>query len=302
MNDEKIQHVSDTAFWVATYRALETEREDALFRDPAAALLTGERGQRLARSMRATAKYSSWSVIIRTVLIDELLLQLIREGCTTVINLGAGLDTRPYRLDLPPEIRWVEVDFPDVIALKEERLRDQAPRCRLERIAADLSDASARRALLARLASGGQRAVVLTEGVIPYLTEELVTELARDLSSHPAFRYWIGEYYAPELYPRFQAASFRKKLGGAPFRFYPKDWFSVFEACGWRRREMRYLYDVGEKVGRRFPLPGPFALLRRFFEPKSLAPKLRMQAYLVWEQATPSTPPPAAPDSARTSG
>jgi O-methyltransferase involved in polyketide biosynthesis len=46
----EIEHVTDTAFWVASYRALESERPDALFRDPLAGLLSGEKGKQIARS------------------------------------------------------------------------------------------------------------------------------------------------------------------------------------------------------------------------------------------------------------
>jgi O-methyltransferase involved in polyketide biosynthesis len=46
---------------------------------------------------------------------------------------------------LPKSLRWVEVDYPHVIELKEDRLADEEPRCRLDRIKLDLTDRSARR-------------------------------------------------------------------------------------------------------------------------------------------------------------
>ncbi|MDE3110116.1 MAG: class I SAM-dependent methyltransferase, partial [Acidobacteriota bacterium] len=46
-----MQHVSDTAFWVAHYRAIEGERPDALFHDPLAGVLAGERGRNIAEHM-----------------------------------------------------------------------------------------------------------------------------------------------------------------------------------------------------------------------------------------------------------
>jgi len=58
---EQIQHVSDTALWVAGCRAIETERPDALFRDPLAVSLAGERGLQIATTMR-NAKGMIWSV------------------------------------------------------------------------------------------------------------------------------------------------------------------------------------------------------------------------------------------------
>lgn len=46
-----IRNISDTALWAAVYRAYETEREDALFQDPYARRLAGERGERIADSI-----------------------------------------------------------------------------------------------------------------------------------------------------------------------------------------------------------------------------------------------------------
>ena len=76
---------------------------------------------------------------------------------TTVLCLGAGLDTRPYRLALPSALVWIEVDFPATIAYKEEHLQGEVPHCRLERSGVDLADSGARRELLARIAERAGR-------------------------------------------------------------------------------------------------------------------------------------------------
>jgi Leucine carboxyl methyltransferase len=64
-----------------------------------------------------------------------------------VVNLAAGLDTRPYRMDLPSSRLWVEVDLPDLLDYKEEVLKSESPRCRLERVRLDLSNCDASRGL-----------------------------------------------------------------------------------------------------------------------------------------------------------
>ena len=51
MTDSTIHNVSDTALWVAIFRARETEREDAIFSDPYARVLAGERGEEIAKAM-----------------------------------------------------------------------------------------------------------------------------------------------------------------------------------------------------------------------------------------------------------
>jgi len=119
---ESLRDISDTARWVAVYRARENERADALFRDPLARRLAGERGEEIARSLKRQDRHE-WAFNTRTYVFDELLRDELANGADMVINLAAGLDARPYRLDLPPSLQWIEVDLPPLIAYKEEVLR-----------------------------------------------------------------------------------------------------------------------------------------------------------------------------------
>ena len=57
-NSILINDVSDTSFWVAYYRAKETQRTDALFQDRFAQLLIGERGERIAKHMAGISRYT----------------------------------------------------------------------------------------------------------------------------------------------------------------------------------------------------------------------------------------------------
>src|ERR1700738_2085835 len=101
-----IRNVSDTARWVAVYRAQETERPDPIFRDPFARRLAGERGEQIARMMPLGGG-NAWSMITRTYLIDRLITAELRRGADMVVNLAAGLDSRPYRMQLSPSLRWI---------------------------------------------------------------------------------------------------------------------------------------------------------------------------------------------------
>src|SRR6058998_4302733 len=135
---------------------MESERPDALFRDPYARKLAGERGERIVASMRR-GRAMAWPMIVRTAVLDELILRAIeRDGVDTVLNLAAGLDTRPYRLPLARSLRWVEVDFPDVIAYKKEQLAGERPACALEQLGVDLTDPARRRALFAQIGVGAR--------------------------------------------------------------------------------------------------------------------------------------------------
>ncbi len=102
--EPSIRDVSDTALWVAVYRAMETERPDALFRDPFARRMAGARGKMIAASI-PFRHAMAWSIIVRTAVIDEVILRCVAQGVRSVLNLGAGLDTRAFRLPLPPSLR-----------------------------------------------------------------------------------------------------------------------------------------------------------------------------------------------------
>src|SRR5256885_9231682 len=105
-----IENISDTARWVAAFRAGETERPDALFHDPFARRLAGERGYELARKLRG-GQMVALAMAVRTRVIDEMLTEAIAAGADTVVNLAAGLDTRPYRMELPRALKWIEADL-----------------------------------------------------------------------------------------------------------------------------------------------------------------------------------------------
>src|SRR5262245_13289490 len=106
-DDQTIGDVSDTALCVAVYRAEESERPDALFKDPLARRLAGERGFHIARNMSHVA-HIRWALSVRTVVIDRMIAELLDDGVDAIVNLGAGLDSRPYRLELPHSLKWVE--------------------------------------------------------------------------------------------------------------------------------------------------------------------------------------------------
>jgi methyltransferase (TIGR00027 family) len=267
--DPGIADVSDTALWIAAYRARETERAGGLFRDPLAGRLAGDKGRHLARKMTGAAQFE-WMTVVRTVVIDRFLDEAIAAGVDTVVNLGAGLDTRPYRVPLPSTLSWVEVDMPRIVALKDAQLTGETPRCRLTRIAADLSVDDARRAALARAVAEAQKAIVLTEGVLSYLSLEDVAKLAADVHAQPTIGSWIVDFSAPFLNRAVRARGVKFK--NAPIRDGAKDPPSFWARHGWRWTDPRYLVVEGEKLGR--PVPWPI-----WFRPvKAVLPARAQQA------------------------
>jgi methyltransferase (TIGR00027 family) len=246
--DLLVRNISDTAMWAAAYRAAETERPDALFRDPFARRLAGARGQKIAQKL--TFK-DSWAWVTRTYVFDRYLTAQIEAGADMVVNLAAGLDARPFRMALPARLVWVEIDLPDLLAHKEESLRNEKPACVLERIPLDLADRSARQEVFARLGRRAKRAVVVTEGLMIYLTAEEAGALADDLAAIPGFRTWALDLVSPGL-----LRMLRKKMSadldraGAPLKFGPPEGPPFFIPHGWRPVEVASLARTADRLGR----------------------------------------------------
>jgi methyltransferase (TIGR00027 family) len=262
MTEPLIKDVSDTAFWIAHHRAVETERRDALFHDPLAARLAGEHGRNIAQAM-PNARIIGWATVMRTCIIDDFIQAAIAKGIDSVVNLGAGLDTRPYRMTLPASLDWIEADYPHIVEYKESRLVEESPHCRLERVKIDLADLGARRALFARLDARAGRMLILTEGVVPYLSIEEAASLADDLRALDHVRYWVTDYFSPEAMKVRRHKRMGKAMQNAPFRFAPADWFAFFGQHGWRVGEMRYLVEEGARLQRPIPLPWYMQYLAR---------------------------------------
>lgn len=260
----RIENVSDTALWVAVYRAQEGERTNPIFRDPLAAVLAGERGRQIAASMPGS-RFTEWVLVTRTSAIDRYIKTLVAQGVDTIVNLGAGLDTRPYRMDLPKNLRWVEADFPHMITYKNVKLKSEVPNCRLEREAVDLSRASERQALLQRINGESRNIAVITEGVLMYLTNAQVKDLAQDLHQCRNIGFWIHDWFSEDALAMFRKLS-SKKLKAAPIPFDPREgWFEFFAARGWKLKENSTYAEEGARIGRNSILPWTLRALSAVF-------------------------------------
>ena len=246
-----IEHVSDTARWVAVYRAMETDRPDAIFRDPFARRLAGERGQAIVDEMKR-GRSMAWAMIVRTAVFDEIILDVIRrEKVDLVVNLACGLDARAWRLDVSPELRWVDVDFPVMIDYKTEIMRGERTVCKYEAIATDLTDDRARAALFARLGASAQRALVISEGLLIYLTPDDVGKLASALHAQPSFRWWVIDIAHPQLLKMMTKMWGGAVSGGnAPFLFAPEEGTDFFLPFGWREVTFRGNMEEARRLKR----------------------------------------------------
>ena len=258
-----VRNISDTALWVAYFRALETRRPDALFRDPFAERLAGEHGFHLANTLPDGNKHE-WAWMARTYLFDQFLAREIKDGADLVINLAAGLDARPYRMQLPPTLQWVEVDLPEIISYKEDILANEKPKCHLERVSLDLSDGPARRKLFADLDGRANRIVVASEGLLIYFTAEDVASLARDLAAAPHFRSWVIDLASPGQLKLMQRSTGKQlSEAGAAFKFGPAEGANFFTPHGWEPNDVQGMLKTAAQFKR-----APVELLSLLPEPK----------------------------------
>jgi methyltransferase (TIGR00027 family) len=280
-----IQNVSDTARWVAVYRAMETARPDAIFRDPYADRLAGERGRQIVDEMKR-GRQMAWAMIVRTAVIDEMILERVNNhGVDTVINLAAGLDTRAWRLKLPPALQWFDIDLPAMIEYKTSVMRGETPACRYEAIAADLTSDVERDEMLRRVAGVARTALVVTEGLLIYLTEAQVTSLARALHRQPSIRWWISDMANPMLL-QIMTRMWGKKVeaGRAPFRFAPADSAAFFAPLGWREIEFRSGMEEARRLGRQMKFMWLWRILGRFSRRRRREAMRKMSGYAMFER------------------
>jgi methyltransferase (TIGR00027 family) len=258
MSETKAGSVSETAHWIAAYRAMETRREDAIFRDPLAARLAGPFENKLPKAM------PPWPMIVRTKLIDDLILEAAHNGVDRVLNLAAGLDTRPYRLQLPKTLRWIEADFPALTDWKEDALRGETPVCDLLRERVDLADLPARAAFLDKALDGAKDALVLTEGLLVYLGEGPVRQLADELYARPQVRTWIIDLASPGVLRQMQKATNERLDERDRLKFAPANGVAFYEASGWKPRDILSMYRAALRFNR---VPFFMKLFRFFPEP-----------------------------------
>lgn len=174
------QGVGRTALMVAAARAIETHRPDALARDGYA--------EHFVRAARASAGWPVrpehvpdgdanplWGRLgryfgLRTRVLDDFLLATVTAGARQVVLLGAGLDSRAFRLGWPAECVVFEIDTAQVLAFKHRVLDGLGAEPAVVRrpIAIDLRDDWAG-ALLAAGFDPARPCAWLAEGLLLYL-------------------------------------------------------------------------------------------------------------------------------------
>ena len=183
--------VSRSSQFMAAVRALETKRPDRLFEDPLAARLAGsEIIAQVEPMLKGSDERGQPLVAVRTRFFDDFLVSSASEVGQIVI-LGAGMDTRAFRLPWPPETCIYELDRPEVLQKKESILQDTPAKCQRYAIAADLGQLWSSQLISAGFQSE-KPTLWLLEGLLYYLSETEVNRLLKAVSELSAIGSRLG--------------------------------------------------------------------------------------------------------------
>lgn len=223
-------------------------------------------------------------MIVRTAVMDEIVTRLVGQGVTTVINLAAGLDARAFRLDLPPELRWFDVDLPGMIEHRVEQLKTATPSCRHQHIAADLSNESEAAAVFEKARQSGGGALAITEGLLVYLQSDNVRALARALHDRAGAKWWLTDLASPSLL-KMMARRYHSQLGAAnaPMIFGPAEGTAFFAPFGWQEREFRSTWAESIRLKRTVALAPLWQFLGRLASRKTREARLRFAGVVLLE-------------------
>lgn len=194
---------------------------------------------------------------IRTARIDALLDAFLPEVEQFAI-VGAGLDTRAWRLTATNRVRVFEIDFPHVLDFKAARLAGLPLVCAARHALG--TDATAP-SLVERLVAAGFRpdlpTVWLVEGVIVYLTAAQIATLNDNLArlSAPGSRL-VATFMGEGVKGMFSDGMI-SRFDDAP---------ALLAGYGWRARQLHYA-DIARGYGREYP--DDYTVYLAFTEPRA---------------------------------
>ena len=240
---------SRTAQMVAAFRARASARPEPICDDPWAASLAGRVGESLADELAALYPPAELWIALRTAWLDEQVASLAGTGSARaqVVLLGAGLDARAARL-ARPGLRWFEVDHPATQREKQSRVEALAgyPSDAATFVPCDFEQDDPIDQLARAGFAAGAPALVIWEGVVPYLTEAAVRgTLTRIAAGCHGDSVVLFDALRRNMAEGGRVAAdddeVRAKIAGAgePFRFGLNDPVPFLAACGFRHLRIR---------------------------------------------------------------
>lgn len=254
-----------TALAVAAGRAVETTRPDALVADPFAAELVKAADSDLdlpvawpadpatAPALLQPLLLASTYIGLRTRFIDDFLQRGPQTAQTVIV--GAGLNTRAYRLDWPAGSRVLELDHANVLEFKAAVMEglSAAPACNLAAVAVDLAQPWGPAVISAGF-DRRQPATWIIEGLLPYLESETQLAILNEVAalspsgSRAVIERAVSLPDTEDVEVKLREFSARTGLPISELlaRTNPPDPVQLLESAGWKCRQ----HSVGELCAR----------------------------------------------------
>lgn len=253
--NEKLKGVAKTSLLVAAMRAEESklnESEGRLFLDPYAELLAGAEG--LALKEKAIAAVGNQPAIaVRTAYIDEKFNNAINAGIKQFVIIAAGMDSRAYRLNFSPDTNVFELDQPEVLKYKSEKLINAQSKCQRIEIAVNLIEEWQNKLLVAGF-NKNEKTLWNVEGLLMYLNESEVITLIQRINSLAS----TEDIMLFDIFTRIMLDAPFMKTNleflanlGAPWLFGTNDPEEFMHKLGWSVK----LTQPGEYAPSRWPMP-----------------------------------------------
>lgn len=174
MEKIQMQGVPETMLQTLYARAAYSKMGNAKFRDDKAVEIISRMDYDFSLAGKDTMM--SKGVIARTILLDRMVGEFIRENPKgTVVNIACGMDTRVYRLKMPPSVRWYNLDLPETIEVRRRFLTEDGQISMIAKSAMDGNWA-------AEIEEPEGRTLVILEGFVMYLSQEDVKQILSIIS------------------------------------------------------------------------------------------------------------------------
>jgi len=224
--------ISQTAFYCCGVRMQDAESATPVCGDVYAKVFMNHEGLRILEKFKDEVNPNT-SNVARARAIDDLLRdELQADPNLRVVLIGAGFDSRAYRLNGGT---WIELDEPQVITYKNERLPTAQAQNRLQRIPIDFATETVEEKL-SKFAGDGGPTVVVIEGVFMYLDEETIRRLLQTLYRLFPQHKLICDLMTRKFFERYGRTIHEKLTGmGAMFKFTVDNPEELFLKNGYRR-------------------------------------------------------------------
>jgi methyltransferase (TIGR00027 family) len=225
--------ISKTAYYCTGVRMLDAASPDPVCNDQYAKLFMDSAALAIFERFKGLTGPNEGNIMRHWIIDDRVRGVVAKDPAARIFLLGAGFDSRAYRL---PGGIWTELDQPEVIRLKNERLPASSCKNPLTRVPIDFSE-EALRDVLSPFATD-EHVVAIVEGVFLYLEREEMQSIIGSLAAVFPNQTLFCELMTPAFFRKYSRAfNDVVKTLGIEFRYIDDRQEELFTDAGYRLEE-----------------------------------------------------------------